>query len=81
MASLADATWSESLSASLGKLVDPHPLAWHKDKFYHVMQTGLLYCDNRSLKPRENKMENDELRSEDSEEEEVEMSDQLCEIE
>jgi len=45
------------------------------------MQTGLLYCDNRSLKPRENKMENDELRSEDSEEEEVEMSDQLCEIE
>ena len=60
-----------------GKLVDPHPLARHRDKFYHVMQTGLLYRGDGSLKPRENKIENDELRSED----EVEMSDQLCESE
>ncbi|KAI4364019.1 hypothetical protein MLD38_020163 [Melastoma candidum] len=26
-----------------GKLVDPHPLAQLREKFYHVMRTGLLY--------------------------------------
>lgn len=26
-----------------GRLVDPHPLAGVRDKFYHVMKTGLLY--------------------------------------
>lgn len=26
-----------------GKLVDPHPLARLREKFYHVMRTGLLY--------------------------------------
>ncbi|XP_010524821.1 PREDICTED: protein ROOT PRIMORDIUM DEFECTIVE 1 [Tarenaya hassleriana] len=26
-----------------GKLVDPHPLARLRDKFYHVMRTGFLY--------------------------------------
>ncbi|KAK9671650.1 hypothetical protein RND81_12G045100 [Saponaria officinalis] len=26
-----------------GKLVDPHPLALLRNKFYHVMRTGLLY--------------------------------------
>uniref|UniRef100_I1NAZ3 PORR domain-containing protein n=1 Tax=Glycine max TaxID=3847 RepID=I1NAZ3_SOYBN len=63
-----------------GKLVDPHPLARHRDKFYHVMQTGLLYRGDGSLKPQENNLlaENDKLRSEDSE---VEMSDELCETE
>lgn len=63
-----------------GKLVDPHPLAKHRDKFYHVMQTGLLYRGDGSLK----REEIDELRSEDSEEEveeEVEISDELCEDE
>lgn len=68
-----------------GKLVDPHPLARHRDKFYHVMQTGLLYRGDGSLKRDENDslLRDDELRSEDSEEEEgeVEMSDddELCE--
>ncbi|TKY61860.1 ROOT PRIMORDIUM DEFECTIVE 1 protein [Spatholobus suberectus] len=66
-----------------GKLVDPHPLARHRDKFYHVMQTGLLYRGDGSLKPKENNslLQNDELRSEDSEEEEVETrsDDELCE--
>uniref|UniRef100_A0A1D1XK30 General transcription factor 3C polypeptide 6 n=1 Tax=Anthurium amnicola TaxID=1678845 RepID=A0A1D1XK30_9ARAE len=28
-----------------GKLVEPHPLALVRDKFYHVMRTGILYRD------------------------------------
>lgn len=28
-----------------GKLVNPHPLARLRDKFYHVMRTGVLYRD------------------------------------
>ncbi|KAK7396824.1 hypothetical protein VNO78_17983 [Psophocarpus tetragonolobus] len=32
------------------KLLDPHPLALHRDKFYHVMQTGLLYRHDGSFK-------------------------------
>ncbi|XP_027352546.1 protein WHAT'S THIS FACTOR 9, mitochondrial [Abrus precatorius] len=66
-----------------GKLVDPHPLARHRDKFYHVMQTGLLYRGDGSLKTEGNaslvdSVANDEMRS-DSEEEEVETSDEFCE--
>lgn len=26
-----------------GRLVDPHPLARHRDKLYYVMRTGLIY--------------------------------------
>jgi len=64
-----------------GKLVDPHPLARHRDKFYRVMQTGLLYRGDGSLNHDDNYslVQNDELRSEESEEEEVETSDELCE--
>ncbi|KAL5060468.1 hypothetical protein RYX36_032072 [Vicia faba] len=69
-----------------GKLVDPHPLARHRDKFYHVMRTGLLYRGDGSLKVGEDalmvdSMENDEMRDGDSEEEEVETSDEFCEDE
>jgi hypothetical protein len=67
-----------------GKLVDPHPLARHRDKFYHVMRTGLLYRSDGSLKPGEDALmvdpvENDEMGDGDSEEEEVETSDEFSE--
>ncbi|XP_024625726.1 protein WHAT'S THIS FACTOR 9, mitochondrial [Medicago truncatula] len=67
-----------------GKLVDPHPLARHRDKFYHVMRTGLLYRGDGSLKLGEDaslmldSVENDEMGDGDSEEE-VETSDEFCE--
>ncbi|KAK7337374.1 hypothetical protein VNO77_17942 [Canavalia gladiata] len=68
-----------------GKLVDPHPLALHRDKFYHVMKTGILYRGDGSLKHEENtflgdSVADDEL-SEDSEEEEVETGDEFWEDE
>ncbi|KAG6770265.1 hypothetical protein POTOM_025941 [Populus tomentosa] len=61
-----------------GKLVNPHPLARLREKFYHVMRTGLLYRD-RGVKmiPQEillNDVE-DETEQEESEEEEVEIGD------
>jgi hypothetical protein len=67
-----------------GKLVDPHPLARHRYKFYHVMRTGLLYRSDGSLKPGEDALmvdpvENDEMGDGDSEEEEVETSDEFSE--
>lgn len=61
-----------------GKLANPHPLARLREKFYHVMRTGLLYRD-RGVKmiPQEillNDVE-DETGQEESEEEEVEIGD------
>ncbi|KAK7284721.1 hypothetical protein RJT34_19473 [Clitoria ternatea] len=70
-----------------GKLVDPHPLARHRDKFYHVMQTGLLYRADGSLKSKEDDtlmlgdVADGGIGSGDSEEEEVETSDEFCEDE
>ncbi|KAJ1392731.1 Plant organelle RNA recognition domain [Sesbania bispinosa] len=70
-----------------GKVVDPHPLVRHRDKFYHVMKTGLLYRGDGSIsKPQEDALlldsvANDEIRDDDSEEEEVETSDEFCEDE
>lgn len=64
-----------------GKLVDPHPLARHRDKFYHVMKTGLLYRgDGSNLKLEElDAVANGEMGNEEDEEEEVETSDEFCE--
>ncbi|XP_061372125.1 protein WHAT'S THIS FACTOR 9, mitochondrial [Gastrolobium bilobum] len=71
-----------------GKLVDPHPLARHREKFYHVMKTGLLYRGTGAiLKPEEedalllDAVPNDEIKKDDSEEEEVETSDEFFEDE
>lgn len=70
-----------------GKLVNPHPLARHREKFYHVMQTGLLYRSKGVLlKPEEDvlmmdSVAKDEAGNGDSEEEEVETSDEFCEDE
>ncbi|CAL0310039.1 unnamed protein product [Lupinus luteus] len=67
-----------------GKLVDPHPLARHRDKFYHVMQTGLLYRAKGNLRSEDVSMldnvAKDEVGDGDSEEE-VETSDEFCEDE
>lgn len=65
-----------------GKLANPHPLARLREKFYHVMRTGLLYRD-RGVKmiPQEillNDVE-DETGQEESEEEEVEIDDDCYE--
>lgn len=65
-----------------GKLANPHPLARLREKFYHVMRTGLLYRD-RGVKmiPQEillNDVE-DETGQEESEEEEVEIGDDCYE--
>ncbi|KAJ6743106.1 hypothetical protein OIU85_017116 [Salix viminalis] len=65
-----------------GKLANPHPLARLRDKFYHVMRTGLLYRDKGvKMIPQEiltNDVE-DETEGEESEEEEVEMGDDCYE--
>ncbi|XP_057438991.1 protein WHAT'S THIS FACTOR 9, mitochondrial [Lotus japonicus] len=63
-----------------GKLVDPHPLVRHRDKFYHVMKTGLLYRGDGSIpKPEGGALLLDEIGDEGSEEEEVETSDEFSE--
>ncbi|XP_015969274.1 protein WHAT'S THIS FACTOR 9, mitochondrial-like [Arachis duranensis] len=59
-----------------GKLVDPHPLARHRDKFYHVMRTGLLYRAKGALVE-----EADPHAPGGEDSEEVESSDELCEDE
>ncbi|KAL4372334.1 hypothetical protein AHAS_Ahas06G0255400 [Arachis hypogaea] len=59
-----------------GKLVDPHPLARHRDKFYHVMRTSLLYRAKGALLEEADPHVHG---GEDSEE--VEWSDELCEDE
>lgn len=70
-----------------GKLVDPHPLARHRDKFYHVMKVGLLYrSDGSNLKLEEDALmvdsvEDDEMGDEHFEDEEVETSGEFCEDE
>ncbi|MED6106228.1 hypothetical protein PIB30_002681 [Stylosanthes scabra] len=60
-----------------GKLVDPHPLARHRDKFYHVMRTGLLYRTKGAL--LEDADHADADGGDVSEDEEVETSDEFCE--
>jgi hypothetical protein len=65
-----------------GKLANPHPLARLREKFYHVMRTGLLYRD-RGVKmiPQEILLKDvdDETGQEESEEEEVEIGDDCYE--
>ncbi|OWM78983.1 protein WHAT'S THIS FACTOR 9, mitochondrial [Punica granatum] len=61
-----------------GKLVNPHPLARLREKFYHVMRTGLLYRGKGvdMLSPEEILLDNGEDESEGEEEEsEVEEAD------
>ncbi|KAF9680743.1 hypothetical protein SADUNF_Sadunf06G0153200 [Salix dunnii] len=65
-----------------GKLTNPHPLARLRDKFYHVMRTGLLYRDKGvKMIPQEILMNDveDETEREESEEEEVEIGDDCYE--
>ncbi|OMO68840.1 hypothetical protein COLO4_29392 [Corchorus olitorius] len=55
-----------------GKLVNPHPLVGPREKFYHIMRTGLLYRGkDMNLIRREDILHNNlENRVEDDEEEE-----------
>lgn len=57
-----------------GKLTDPHPLANFREKFYHVMRTGLLYRgrgvnmisqENNLLDDIENETEEEEMEEEE----------------
>ncbi|KAJ4849581.1 hypothetical protein Tsubulata_019346 [Turnera subulata] len=62
-----------------GKLVNPHPIARLRDKFYHVMRTGLLYR-NKGVSMIHQHILNgglDEVGQEECEEEEVE-TDEEC---
>lgn len=66
-----------------GKLVDPHPIACLREKFYHVMRTGLLYRGKgANLISQQgillNDME-DETGQETSDGEEVESGDECSE--
>jgi len=67
-----------------GKLVDPHPLVRAREKFYHVMRTGLLYRGKGiNLLPQQDillDME-DETEQEGSEAEENEAGDECYEEE
>ncbi|XP_057768721.1 protein WHAT'S THIS FACTOR 9, mitochondrial-like [Salvia miltiorrhiza] len=57
-----------------GKLVDPHPLARHRDKVHYLMRTGLIYRSKAlDVIPRlDNVGEEDD--DEESEDEEIEVS-------
>ncbi|KAL8459798.1 hypothetical protein ACS0TY_031644 [Phlomoides rotata] len=64
-----------------GRLVDPHPLARHRDKLYYIMRTGLIYRSKALdvLRYPDNFVDNveengEKEESDDDEEEEVEMS-------
>ncbi|KAK8531881.1 hypothetical protein V6N13_131238 [Hibiscus sabdariffa] len=61
-----------------GKLVNPHPLVRIRQKFYHVMRTGLLYRGkDANLIPREDVLLKDSENSvEDKEEDENEDEDE-----
>eukprot|EP00257_Ricinus_communis_P022378 XP_015582088.1 protein WHAT'S THIS FACTOR 1 homolog isoform X2 [Ricinus communis] len=66
-----------------GKLVNPHPIARLRDKFYHVMRTGLLYRNKgENAIPQDillNDVE-DETVLDESEEEEDETGDDCYEV-
>lgn len=61
-----------------GRLVDPHPLSRHRDKFHYVMRTGLIYRNKAAdfLPQLDNLVENAEndTAEEESDEEEIEMA-------
>ncbi|CAA2980594.1 protein WHAT'S THIS FACTOR 1 homolog [Olea europaea var. sylvestris] len=61
-----------------GRLVDPHPLSRHRDKFHYVMRTGLVYRNKAAdfLPQLDNLVENAEndTAEEESDEEEIEMA-------
>ncbi|KAG9133736.1 hypothetical protein Leryth_018433 [Lithospermum erythrorhizon] len=66
-----------------GKLVNPHRLARQREKFHHVMRTGLIYR-NRAINilPQLENLENNDVNIADegeSEEEEYEMADDCSE--
>ncbi|XP_043693480.1 protein WHAT'S THIS FACTOR 9, mitochondrial-like [Telopea speciosissima] len=66
-----------------GKLADPHPLARIRDKYYHVMRTGVLYrATGVNLIPEKEGLVNPEeveIKESDPEEEGVETSDECYE--
>ena len=66
-----------------GKLVNPHPLTQLREKFYHVMRTGLIYRGKgENLLPKEDLLdvgESESAEGEMEEEEEVEMDDECSE--
>ncbi|KAM3377577.1 protein WHAT'S THIS FACTOR 9, mitochondrial [Capsicum galapagoense] len=53
-----------------GRLVNPHPLTRHRDKFHHVMRTGLIYRSRGVdiLPQLENVPDEEEIESTDEEE-------------
>lgn len=63
-----------------GRLVDPHPIARHRDKLHYVMRTGLIYRNKAAemLSHLDNVVDNveDNAGEEESDEEEGEMSDE-----
>ncbi|KAL2466250.1 Ubiquitin carboxyl-terminal hydrolase family protein [Abeliophyllum distichum] len=68
-----------------GRLVDPHPLSRHRDKFHYVMRTGLIYRNKAAefLPHLDNLVDNAETdtREEESDEEEIEMADEFYDSE
>ncbi|KAK6945404.1 Plant organelle RNA recognition domain [Dillenia turbinata] len=67
-----------------GKLVDPHPLAKLRDKYYYVMRTGVLYrCKGVNLLPEQGALADDveDDKEEGSEDEEFGTSDEYYEEE
>lgn len=66
-----------------GRLVDRHPVARHRDKFHHVMRTGLVYRSKGNeilpqLDSLVDEVEQDEVEGQ-SEEEDAETSDECYE--
>lgn len=64
-----------------GKLVNPHPLTRLREKFYHVMRTGLIFRGKgENLLPKEDILdggESEDQEGDSEEEEEVEMDDEF----
>ncbi|XP_016474226.1 protein WHAT'S THIS FACTOR 9, mitochondrial [Nicotiana tabacum] len=64
-----------------GRLVNPHPLTRHRDKFHHVMRTGLIYRSKGIdiLPQLDNVVDEEDTGEEESDEEEIEMNDECYE--
>ncbi|XP_060218513.1 protein WHAT'S THIS FACTOR 9, mitochondrial-like [Lycium barbarum] len=60
-----------------GRLVNPHPLTRHRDKFHHVMRTGLIYRSKGvDILPQLDNVVDEEETELTDEEEEIELTDE-----
>ncbi|KAL3841179.1 hypothetical protein ACJIZ3_025770 [Penstemon smallii] len=64
-----------------GRLVDPHPVARHRDKLHYVMRTGLIYRNKAADVLNLDSLVDNAGNGEEEEDEEIEGSDDCCDSE